>query len=179
MRKFQILGLLLALLFANVVQANETHNKWFLGADGGLLWYSGYEVLAASIYGGYRWQQLGLVAGYTKPFTNNLNTGSGGAPWVVNNSQNIYIDGMGFYRISNKLEFLGRIGFGYFKAKIEPLGAYNDWSYRSGGARVGLGMLYLLSERVQAGAFYVLQTTNSNFPSVLNLAGVNITYYLR
>ena len=157
---------------------NETQHKWFMGAEAGNLWYSGYDVIAATIYGGYRWQQFGLDVGYTKPMTNNFNTNTGGEQWVVNNSQNIYIDALGFYELSKKVELIGHLGFGYFKAKIDPLDAYNDWSYRSGGARVGLGVLYKLNYRVQAGAFYILQTTNQNFPSALNMLGLNITYYL-
>ncbi len=174
-----LISLFLLLNNASELHAEELRNKFFLGVDGLFNMYTIYGVPGASIAGGYRWNNFGLELGYSK---------LGDECWgqnVVLQSQNAYLDLLGFYPISDCFEVKGLIGVGIFNTKTKNSSqssfSQSIWRNKSSetaaGFRAGLGVQYWINDAITAELMYKFQTNRNVFIGFMSIYSLGFRYY--
>lgn len=178
------LGLAAVLLSVGMSSAfaHAPRNKAYVGAD--VQWdhlsykndlrHSGVlkeNFPAGSLFVGYRWCSFGAEFGGTYIGQKTYDTALGS---LKQKGNNWYVDGLGYYDLSNNFAVKGLVGVGYLTTKFSGNGA-NDNKHRF-GARVGLGGEYYFNNCWSSALMYKFQTGNSAVKYV-NAVALSVAYH--
>jgi opacity protein-like surface antigen len=182
MRKLFVLLLSAFLLVSNASAANtpsDPKNTPFIGFGVLENMYTIYGVPGGTIFGGYRWDELGLELGYTKLLNDDWGERDG---WRYK-SDNVYLDGLWFYPIHKRFDLIGRAGVGVFRSKLIDRGfRASHWDYDEGtetsvGARLGIGVDYKINNHLHAGLGYTFQTNCNVIIGFLSIYSLELKYF--
>lgn len=153
-------------------------HKYFLGANALANIYTIYVAPGATIYGGYRWHNLGLELGYSQLWDDNWGED------VTFNSRNLYLVGNGFLPISNRFELKGSVGAGLFFSTVRN----NDWlvfwypqgksHYQAVGFRAGFGPVFKFNQHLSTELMVNFQTNCSVLIGFMTIISFGLTYHI-
>ncbi len=144
------------------------------------------NLTGASIFGGYRWQQLAFEIGITGiRQVKYVGSAQSGSTTIVNASldqknYNTYLDVLYFYPLASNIELKGLVGLGVLTSEFEGNISVSDSgdiasvsgssSESRAGLRLGLGAQYNFTNHWSTSLMYKYQWGNDYFKSMQALA---------
>lgn len=164
---------------ADDMQSDTICDKCFIGLSVQENMYTIYGVPGVSLFAGYRWDKLGIELGYTKLMNETWDDD------LTFMSQNIYLDGLGFYPLSQCFELKGLIGVGLFSTKTKNGGSWaitqtiwpNKSTERSVGFRAGVGIQYRINDCLAADLMYKFQTNCNVLIGYMSIYSLGLSYH--